>query len=257
MSNTVLKELKEGILLLTLNRPDQKNAFNGEQWKGLAAALDAARDDDDVTVVVLTGAGKDFSAGQDLKEAGVPGALMNYRICERAVVDFDKPLIAAARGVAIGGGATMLFHCDVVYVGESLRLRMPFNSLGMAPEFAASYMLQAIAGPGCTAEFLMTTEWIDADRALTSGIASRKLKDEELLSGALTKAAEIAQWPLSSLRETKRCLRAAHKAGIETALKIEHEAMDRLAGSPEKAEAILAFIEKRKPDFRNLKKKTR
>lgn len=255
MSNTVLKESKEGILLLTLNRPESKNAFNSEQWKALAAALDEARADDDITVAVVTGSGSDFSAGQDLKDAAAPGALMSYRILERAIVDFDKPLIAAARGVAVGGGATMLFHCDIVYVGESLRLRMPFNSLAMAPEFASSYMLQAVVGPQRAAEFLMTTQWIDAGMAVQSGIASGKFKDDELLQKAMAKAAEIAQLPLISLRETKRCLRMAHRAGIETALRIEHEAMDRLSDTPEKKEALTAFIEKRKPNFRGLRKK--
>jgi len=255
MSQTVLREAKDGILLLTMNRPDKKNAFNSEQWKALAAELDAARADDDVTVVVLTGAGSDFSAGQDLKESAAPGALLSYRILERAVIDFDKPLIAAARGVAVGGGATILFHCDVVYVGESLRLRMPFNSLAMAPEFASSYLLQAIVGPQRAAEFLMTAQWIDAEKAVASGIAAGKFKDDELLPRAMAKAAEIAQWPLISLRETKRCLKAVHQAGIDAAIKTEHEAMDRLADTPEKTEAVTAFIEKRKPDFRNLRKK--
>ena len=254
MSNTVLKELKDGILLLTLNRPDKKNSFNVEQWTAFAAELDAARVNDDVTVVVITGAGTDFSAGQDLRDALIPGALMTYRITERAVVDFDKPLIAAAKGVAVGGGATILFHTDVLYVGESLRMRLPFNSLGMAPEFASSYMLQALIGPQRAAELLYTTEWIDADKALDARIASRKFKDDELLKNAMAKAAEIAQWPLISLLETKRCLKMTHKAGIETALKIEREAMDRLAGGPASIEAMMAFIEKRKPNFRNLKK---
>jgi enoyl-CoA hydratase/carnithine racemase len=255
MSSTVLTELKDGILLLTLNRPDKKNSFHTEQWKALAAELDAARENDDVTVVVLTGAGNDFSAGQDLKDALVPGGMSSYRITERAVMDFDKPLIGAARGVAVGGGATMLFHCDVLYVGESLRMRLPFNSLGMAPEFASSYMLQALIGPQRAAELLFTTEWIDADKALETRIASRKFKDDELLQNALAKAAEIAQLPLSSLMETKRCLKTAHKAGIEAALKIEREAMDRLTGGPASVEAMMAFMEKRKPDFRKLNKK--
>lgn len=254
MSNTVLKELKDGILLLTLNRPDKKNSFNVEQWTAFAAELDAARKDDDVTVVVITGAGTDFSAGQDLRDAGVPGALLSYRITERAVVDFDKPLIAAAKGVAVGGGATILFHTDVLYVGESLRMRLPFNSLGMAPEFASSYMLQALIGPRKAAELLFTTEWIDADKALETGIATRKFKDDELLPNAMAKAAEIAQLPLTSLLETKMCLKMVHKSGIESALKVEQEAMDRLAGGPASIEAMMAFIEKRKPNFRNLKK---
>ena len=254
MSNTVLKELNDGILLLTLNRPEKKNSFNVEQWTAFAAELDAARVDDDVNVVVITGAGSDFSAGQDLRDAGVPGALQAYRITERAVVDFDKPLIAAAKGVAVGGGATILFHSDVLYVGESLRMRLPFNSLGMAPEFASTYMLQMLIGPQRAAELLFTTEWIDADKALETGIAARKFKDDELLQKAMAKAAEIAQLPLSSLLETKRCLKVAHKAGIEAALKVEQEAMDRLAGGPASIEAMMAFMEKRKPNFRNLKK---
>ncbi|PKN69580.1 MAG: enoyl-CoA hydratase [Deltaproteobacteria bacterium HGW-Deltaproteobacteria-12] len=255
MSNTVLKDLKDGILLLTLNRPEKKNSFNLELWTSLAAELDAARVNDDVTVVVITGAGSDFSAGQDLKDYGVSGAAHSYRITERAVVDFDKPLLAAAKGVAVGGGATILFHTDVLYVGESLRMRLPFNSLGMAPEFASSYMLQAIIGPQRAAELLFTTEWIDADKALELGIASRKFKDDELLANAMAKAAEIAQLPLSSLMETKKCLKMAHKTGIENALKVEQESMDRLAGGPASIEAMMAFMEKRKPDFRNLKKK--
>jgi enoyl-CoA hydratase/carnithine racemase len=134
-------------------------------------------------------------------------------------------------------------------------MRLPFNSLGMAPEFASSYMLQALIGPQRAAELLFTTEWIDADKALETGIASRKFKDDELLQNAMAKAAEIAQLPLSSLLETKRCLKLAHKAGIEAALKIEQEAMDRLAGGPASMEAMMAFMEKRKPDFRKLKKK--
>ena len=255
MESTVLKSLKDGVLLLTLNRPDKKNAFNSEQWESTAAELDAARVNDDVTVVVLTGAGDDFSSGQDLKAAALPGALLSYRILERAIIDFDKPLIAAAKGVAVGGGATILFHCDIVYVGESLRLRLPFNSLAMAPEFASSYLLQTIVGPQRAAEFLFTTEWIDADKALGAGIASRKFRDDELLQNAMAKAAEIAQLPLISLRETKRCLKIAHKAGIEAAIKIEHEAMDKLSDTPEKKEALMAFIEKRKPDFRSVRKK--
>jgi len=142
----------------------------------------------------------------------------------------------------------------VLYVGESLRMRLPFNSLGMAPEFASSYMLQKLIGPQRAAELLFTTEWIDADKALETGIASRKFKDDELLPNAMAKAAEIAQLPLTSLLETKRCLKLAHKVGIEAALKLEQEAMDRLAGGPASMEAIMAFMEKRKPNFRNLKK---
>ena len=155
MSNTVVKDLRDGVLSLTLNRPEKKNAFNTEQWKAFSAELDAARENDEVIVVVITGAGKDFSAGQDLSDSGAFAELPPYQICERAVIDFDKPLIGAAKGVAVGGGATMLFHCDILYVGESLRMRIPFTSLGMAPEFASTYMLQANIGVRRAAELIL------------------------------------------------------------------------------------------------------
>ena len=255
MSDTVLKEFKDGVLLLTLNRPEKKNAFSTEQWKALAAELDAARENDNVVVVVVTGAGKDFSAGQDLTDTGRGADRPPYQICERAVVDFDKPLIAAARGVAIGGGATILFHCDIVYVGESLRMRMPFTSLAIAPEFASSYILQVMIGSRRASELILTSGWIDADRALESGIATGKYKDDELLQKAMARAAEIAELPMGSLREAKRCFMLARRAGIESALQAEHESAKRQIGSPENVEAITAFLEKRKPDFRGLKKK--
>jgi enoyl-CoA hydratase/carnithine racemase len=254
MSDTIKKELKDGVLLLTLNRPEKKNAFNTEQWETFTAELDAARANDDVTVVVITGAGKDFTAGQDLMDLPGPGDTPKYYMGERALADFDKPLIAAARGVAIGGGTTILFHCDIVYVGESIRMRMPFMSLAMAPEFASTYLLPQLIGPQKAAELIFTGEWIDAAKAVEVGIATKKFKDDELLPAAMAKAAEIAQMPLLSLREAKRLIKLAQKAGIEAAIKAERESMARQMDSPESMEAKMAFIEKRKPDFRNLKK---
>ncbi|MCK7505374.1 MAG: enoyl-CoA hydratase/isomerase family protein [Desulfobacterales bacterium] len=172
MSNTVLKDLKDGILLLTLNRPEKKNSFNIELWTSLAAELDAARKDDDVTVVVITGAGSDFSAGQDLKDYSVSGAAHCYRLLElRNVPSWTLINRCLAQPKVLPSAAVrpFCFHTDVLYVGESLRMRLPFNSLGMAPEFASSYMLQAIIGPQRAAELLFTTEWIDADKALELG----------------------------------------------------------------------------------------
>jgi enoyl-CoA hydratase/carnithine racemase len=168
------------------------------------------------------------------------------------VVDFDKPLVAAVDGIAVGGGATIPLHCDVVYVGESLRMRLPFVSLGLVPEFASSYMLPANIGMRRATELMMTAEWIDSERAVETGIATRVFPDDQLHERTMEKAREIAQWPVNSLRETKRTLRAGHRAGIENALEVESEAMLRQAGSPENVEAIKAFIEKRPPNFRGI-----
>lgn len=256
MTKTVLQALNDGVLLLTLNRPEKKNAFNTEQWVDLADALNNARDNDDVLVVVLTGAGGDFSAGQDLAgravEEGIPE---DYKITENAIKAFDKPLIAAAKGIAVGGGATILGHCDIVYVGESLRLREPFSALGLTPEFASSYLLQTQVGTQRAADLMFTSAWVSAAEAVDFGLALNQFKDEELLQKALDKANEIAQFSLGSLREIKRCLLATRRENIETALKVEHAAMATQSGSPENIEAITAFMQKRKPDFKKLKDK--
>ncbi len=135
---------------------------------------------------------------------------------------------------------------------KSLRMRLPFASLGLVPEWGSSYMLQANIGAQRAAELFYTAQWIDADKARASGVAADVLPDANLFDHALAKASEIARWPVNSLREIKRCLRMPHTAAIEAALEAEQAAMSRLAGSPENIEAVTAFIEKRAPDFRNL-----
>jgi len=252
----VLHERREGVLLLTLNRPRVKNAFHDPLWDGVRDALRAARDDDDVAAVVITGAGGDFSAGQDLtvwgdrsaeREDGRPNG---YGGCMDALFTFDKPLLAAARGVGVGIGCTLLFACDVVYVGESVRLRLPFVSLGLVPEAGSSYTLPAAIGAQRAAELFFTAEWIDARRAVETGIAARALPDDELLDATLAKAALIARWPVSALRATKRILMRQREAGVALAREAEDAGMAAQAGSPENLEAVRAFVEKRKPDFR-------
>ncbi len=254
MTQTVLTENRDGVLLVTLNRPQRKNAINNEMWIAIRETFRAAAEDDSVACVLLTGAGEDFCSGVDLAAFGETpeGEEHPFESAARAVADFDKPLVAAARGIAVGGGATVLFHADIVYCGESLRMRLPFASLGLVPEWASSYMLQANIGAQRAAELFYTAEWIDADRARERDIVADVLPDSDLLDHALAKAAEIAQWPVNSLREIKRCLRLPHRAHIDSAINAEQEAMYRQAGSPENIEAITAFMEKRKPDFRKL-----
>ena len=249
MSNAHPLVTTEGrILHIAFNRPEKKNAFNRAAWLALRDALVRAREDDGVSVVVLSGAGNDFSAGVDLTDfGGDPSEQPPFEQMMDVLCELDKPLLAAAKGVAIGFGATALFHCDVVYVGASLRMRLPFVSLGLVPEAASSYMLQAIIGSRRAAELFYTAEWIDAERALGTGIATRVFEDAELVEKTLLKAAEIAQWPMRSLRATKRCLMTAHRAGVRAAREIEMIGMKQLAGSPENVEAIMAFLEKRKP----------
>ncbi len=261
MGDRLLRELCDGVLLLTWNRPERKNAFDDEAWLAFRDALDAARAAPDVAVVVVTGAGGEFSAGVDLHSfrgavpgpagasAATPADPHPFDLLMQALVAFDKPLLAAARGVAVGFGATFLFHCDAVYAGQSLRLRLPFVSLGLVPEAAASFLLPAMIGTRRAAELLFTAEWVDAERALEVGIATRVLPDAELLEGALERAREIARWPVSALQATKQTLLRGRAAGVRAALETEAALMAKLAGSPENVEAVVAFLEKRPPDF--------
>ena len=252
----------EGVLLLTLDRPSRKNAFDEDQWDGLAAALNEAREDPRVAVVVLTGAGGNFSSGVDLSSFGgqerpprEDGHPSGFFACVSAVFDFDKPLLAAVQGAAVGGGCTITLACDVVYVGESLRMRLPFANLGLVPEIASSYTLQANIGRQRAAELMFTAEWIDAAKAVELGLAARAFPDDQVLAETMAKAHEISQWPVSALRGIKQTLQEAHRVGIEAARKIEDTRMMELAGSPENIEAVRAFMEKRAPDFKQFRKR--
>jgi enoyl-CoA hydratase/carnithine racemase len=254
MTNTILTDNRDGVLVVTLNRPEKKNAINNEMWIGLRETFKAAAEDDTVVCVLLCGAGEHFCSGVDLGSfsEGAPGEEHPFESAARAVVEFDKPIVAAAQGVAVGGGATVLFHADIVYVAESLRMRLPFANLGLVPEWGSSYMLQANIGAQRAAELFYTAQWIDADKAHNCGIAADVLPDANLYEHAMAKAAEIAQWPINSLREIKRTLRMHHLDSIDAAINAEQAAMMRQAGSPENIEAITAFIEKRAPNFRDL-----
>lgn len=250
MSDTVLQQLDEhGVLLLTLNRPARKNAFSNEQWQAFGDAIEAAGVNPAVACVVVTGAGSDFSSGVDLADFGEAEGEHPFNACARKLVDFDKPIVSAAKGVAVGGGATLLLHTDVVYVGESLRMRFPFTALGLVPEWGSSYQLQAIIGARRAAELMYSSEWLDAEKAVDYGIASQRFSDDSLLDQAMEKAREIAQWPVSSLVETKRLLRSVHRDALHRIMAAEQEGMGRLAGKPENIEAVVAIMEKRKPDF--------
>ncbi len=255
MSDTLLQELDEhGVLLLTLNRPAKKNAFNIEQWLAFRDALNAAQDNPAVACVVVTGAGEDFSSGVDLNDFADAGEDHPFVSAAQSLIDFNKPVVSAAKGIAIGGGATLLLHTDVVYVGESLRLRFPFTNLGLVPEWGSSYQLQAIIGARKAAELMYTAAWVNAQQAEDYGIATAVFSDAELLEKALEKAREIAQWPVRSLVATKTILRDVHRPALALASEAEQKGMRELAGSPENIEAVMAIFEKRSPDFKQFRK---
>lgn len=246
----VLLDIHQRIATITFNRPERKNAFNRAAWLSLRDTLIAVRNNDAVSVVVFTGAGKDFSSGVDLSDlTGEPNERPPFELMMDELTKLDKPLLAAAKGAAIGFGATSLLHCDLVYVGESLKLRFPFVNLGLVPEAACSYTLARNIGYQQAAEMLFTAEWVNAEKAVQTGIARAVFSDDTVLTKTQEKAAEMAQWPRNALRETKRLLLQAHTDTIQKTRELELAAMMRQVGTPENIEAVTAFLEKRAPRF--------
>jgi enoyl-CoA hydratase/carnithine racemase len=252
---TVLEQLDGGVLTLTWNRPQRKNAFDERMWREGRDALRDAVADDRVRAVIVTGAGEAFSAGQDLGQMAAPppgDEGPGFPSFMDALGAFDKPLLAAVNGVGVGIGLTMLLHCDVVWIAEQARLRAPFVPLGVVPEAASSYLLPLQLGHARAAELLYTAEWIDAPGAVALGIASRMLPFDELLPELRALAARIAAQPLGALRHTRRLLLAVRADGIRAARAREDAAFAVRIGSPENAEALRAFFEKRPADFRGV-----
>ena len=258
MKSPVLRVENRGrVRLLTLDRPKALNAFNDDLYDAVREALADASASSDVAVVVITGEGRAFSAGQDLAELEHPrrhedGARHGFPPFIEAVEAFPKPLVAAVNGIGVGIGLTMLPHCDLVLIADGARLRAPFVSLGVTAEAGSTQLLPEAIGWQETAHLLYTASWIDAAQAVELGIAWRSFPGEHLLEEALEVAGEIAAMPLASLVGTKKLLLAARLGAVRAARERENLTFGRLAGGPANREAIAAFREKRKPDFSRL-----
>ena len=250
-------EDNDRVRLLTLDRPNALNAFNDNLYDAVCAALHDAAARPDLAVVVITGEGRAFSAGQDLEELAQPrqhddGKRHGFPPFIEAVESFPKPLVAAVNGLGVGIGLTLLPHCDLVLIAEGARLRAPFVSLGVTAEAGSTHLLPAVIGWGAAAHLLYTAAWLDAARAVELGLAWRQVPGERLLDEALALAGEIAAMPIASLVATKKLLLAARHDAVRAARDRENEVFAGLVGGPANREAIAAFRERRKPDFTKL-----
>ena len=255
MESDLVRQKRQGhVEVLTFNRPEKKNAFNNAMYLAAAAAIRTALEDRDVRVLLLTGAGGTFCAGQDFTEMNADsGAEHGFPKFMEALIDCDKPIVTAVNGVGIGLGLTMLLHTDVNYIAEGARLRAPFVTLGVVPEAASSFLLPVVVGPQRAAEILFTARWIGAEETVALGIALAVVPADRLLEIALAKAAEIAVHPPSAVRHTKRLLRVWLRQAIADTRRREDEAFQERLGTPENVEAISAFFERRPPDFDKLR----
>lgn len=211
--------------VLTFNRPDALNAFNQDLWYALTDALDTAAVDDTVHCVVLTGAGRAFSAGQDLTEMADPSVFEDsepgYEHLMPTLETFPKPLLAAVNGVGVGIGLTILLHCDMALIASDARLKVPFMSLGVTTEAAASLLLPATTGRQRAAEIIYTEPWLDAETAVADGLALRCVAPELLMQEANALAATVAAQPLASLMATKKLLNATRLDAVRGARRID------------------------------------
>lgn len=240
---TIRVECSDGVALAVIDRPERKNAFDREHYDALGGALDRLADDGETRVVIVTGAGGSFSAGQDLKEMAElatnvakrsvdpasttnsesnDGAGSGFTVLLDALERFPLPLVAAVDGVAVGIGMTLLPWCDIVVVGRTARLRVPFTELGVPPEAASSLLFADRMGWQRAAELLLTSRWIDADEAVRYGLALESCDDP--LARAREIAVRIASLSPYSTRAVKSLMAAARRDTARSA-RAREEAM--------------------------------
>jgi enoyl-CoA hydratase/carnithine racemase len=250
--NEIVTERSGSILRVELNRPAKRNAMTLAMYLALADIFNEAAKDEQIRVVLWHGAGDSFCAGNDiedfLKNPPGPGESPQARLMN-ALIDFDKPLVAAVQGAAIGGGTTMLLHCDFVYAGESARFQMPFINLAVVPEFGSSCAVPARIGHLRAAELILLGLPFDARRAAELGLVTQVVADQTLLAAATETARTLATKPAGALQASKTLMKRPFREQIKAAMKSENEEFSVQVRSEDAKEALTAFLEKRKPDF--------
>ena len=255
MSEHVKTELSDGVLVVTLQRPDKKNAITGAMYNALSDALDRAEADAAVKVILFKGDGDSFTAGNDLADFAAQSksnsdeespAFRFIQTLGKAL----KPLIAAVQGNAVGIGTTMLLHCDLVYLAEGARLMTPFVNLALVPEAASSWLLPARVGHVRAYQMFALGEPMDAATAVASGLANAVVPVGEVRQKAMTAAITLTKRPAGSLSATKKLMRDSEK--ILSQIEVESELFKARLKTPEAREAFTAFAERRSPDFSKL-----
>jgi len=239
-----------GVAMIQIARPEKKNALTAAMYRSMADAVSAAVADPGVRSLLITGQPGVFTAGNDLEDfmqrppTGEDAPAFRFM---RALIDCDKPVVAAVTGVAVGIGTTMLLHCDLVYVSEDAHLSMPFVALGLVPEFASSFLLPRLLGGAAAAEYVLLGEPFTGAHAVTLGIANAALPAGEVLLFARQMAERLASWPPEAMRATKRLLRAGTRAAVDQSLRDESAVFVERLRSPEAKAAFEAFLQRRRP----------
>jgi Enoyl-CoA hydratase/carnithine racemase len=246
----IVTECSGNILSIQLNRAAKKNAMSSSMYITMAEILDGAAKDDQIRVVLWHAAGNSFSAGNDIEDfIKNPPAQDESPQAQliHAFINFEKPLVAAVQGAAIGGGTTMLAHCDFVYAGESAKFQLPFVNLALVPEFGSSYLLPLRFGYTRAAELILLGRPFDASRAAQLGLVTQVVPDESLLATATETARTLAAKPAAAVQASKRLMKRALREQLEQAVKLENDVFAERVRSDDAKQAFLAFFMSHKP----------
>jgi enoyl-CoA hydratase/carnithine racemase len=254
---TIRTATLDNIAIIEIARPEKKNAITAEMYIAMGSALMAASEDAAVLAVLIVGQPGIFTSGNDLddfmsqppRSAGSGDTPPPALLFMRALVACEKPVIAAVTGAAIGIGATMLLHCDFVYVSDEARLAMPFVSLGLVPEFGASFIVPQLMGKAGAAEKLLLGDPFTGEQAVEYGIANAVLPAGEVVHHARRVAARFNKLPPGAVRDTKKLMRQHDLGTVLKAIDDEAALFAARLRSPEAQEAFQAFFQKRPPDF--------
>ena len=246
----ILTELQEGMLLVRSHRPERKNALTLAMYAGLTAVLDEAMQTPVVRVVLITGSGDSFSSGNDIADflahppSGEDSPVFQFL---SALRQFEKPLIAAVNGVAVGIGVTLLLHCDLIYARIGATLQLPFVNLGLCPEAGSSLLLPRLIGYPRAAELLLLGEPFSAEQALDWGLINGLGSDaEQTLELALAKARRLAGLPAAAVQRTKALLKRTETEAVRETIALESRYFIELLHSPEAAAALHHFVNRRR-----------
>ena len=259
-SDTVLAVRENGVLQLTLNRPDKLNSFNEEMHHSLRGWIEQAHNDDAIRAVLLTGAGRGFCAGQDLgnedPRKGGPKPDLGHTIetlynpLLRALRTLEKPVICAVNGVAAGAGANIAFACDIVLAAKSAKFIQAFSKIGLIPDVGGSWSLARILGEPRAKALTMTAEPLMAEKAADWGLIWQAVEDSDLMTEAQALAARLAAGPTLGLGLTKRLIQEATTNDLDSHLDRERDCQRQAGLSEDYAEGVTAFLEKRPATFR-------
>lgn len=255
---TVITTVDQQVATITLSRPAKRNAFTPEMLHELRAAFDAAAADSDVRAILVTGAGKGFCAGQDLSifdGVPTPAAVRDivvdyYRPMIQSIVHLGKPVLAAINGVAAGAGASLALACDLRIMAHDASILMAFSNIGLVPDAGASWFLTRLVGYSRAYEIAALGERINADRCLELGLTNWVTGADTLAEDAFAHAAQLAQRPTLALGMTKQAMLQATQESLDKIIMLEAMLQAQATTTADHREGIMAFVEKRLPNFR-------